>query len=101
MSFSACTIAATADIGTGVILTVVGMLVVFATLSMLGVLIALLGRWLKADEPVVAAAVATTRRTGGGVDPLIIAVLTAAATAATLQPVRLTQVKLVDGEGAK
>ena len=79
---------AVTEIGTGGVLTVVGMLVVFATLSVLGVVIALLSRWLKAAPQSAAQ----------GVDPRIIAVLTAAATAAVAGPVRLTQIKLVDNQ---
>ena len=77
------------EIGTGGVLTVVGMLVVFATLSVLGIVIALLSRWLKAGQQ-------PAGRIAAGVDPRIIAVLTAAAAAAVTRPVRLTQIKLVD-----
>ena len=82
-------IAAVTEIGTGGVLTVVGMLVVFATLSVLGIVIALLSRWLKAAPQPAGQAAA-------GVDPRIIAVLTAAAAAAVAGPVRLTQIKPVD-----
>jgi len=64
------------------------MLVVFATLSVLGIVIAVLSRWLKAAPQPAAE----------GVDPRIIAVLTAAAAAAVAGPVKLTQIKLVDNQ---
>ena len=76
---------AVTEIGTGGVLTVVGMLVVFATLSVLGIVIALLSRWLRTEQQPVA-----------GVDPRIVAVLTAAAAAAVARPVRLTQIKPVN-----
>ena len=88
-----------AEIGTGTVLTVVGMLVVFATLSVLGVIIAILVRWLKSEWPPGKPEAAETGRATCGLEPHLVAVLTAAATAVTLKPVRLTQIKPLDGGG--
>ena len=96
MACQYCTIAAIADVGTGAGLTVVGMIVVFTTLAVLGGVISFLSRWLKRPPQAV-----------DGIDSRIIAVLTAAAMAATMKPVQLRQVELIDndtpakGPGAK
>ena len=92
MACQFCTLAAMADIGDGAVLTIVGMLVVFATLAGLGILIAVLGRWLKAHRHPIEQGDTGRAPTAGGVDPRILAVLAAAATAATMKPVRLKQV---------
>ena len=94
MACLSSTIAASTDLGSGAVLTVVGMLVVFATLSVLGLLIVLLNRWLKVVRPPVDPAKTTG---AAGLDPRLIAVLTAAATVAALQQVRLRKIKLVEG----
>ena len=96
MACQLCTLAAVADIGEGAILTVVGMLVVFATLAGLGVLIALLGRWLKVHRRPAEQGGSDRLPTAGGIDPRILAVLAAAATAATMKPVRLKRVTPLD-----
>ena len=100
MACQFCTLAAMADIGAGAVLTVVGMLVVFATLAGLGVLIAVLGRWLKAHRRSAEQGGSDRLPTAEGIDPRILAVLAAAATAATIKPVRLTRVTPLDNNAA-
>jgi Na+-transporting methylmalonyl-CoA/oxaloacetate decarboxylase gamma subunit len=74
-------------------LMIVGMLVVFTSLSVIGLLIALINRLLDSSEaakPVVEAAPASAKT-----DTELVAMLTAAATAALRRPVRVHRVRML------
>ncbi|MEO1129705.1 MAG: OadG family protein [Planctomycetota bacterium] len=84
---------ATSTSSNAVALMIVGMLVVFTSLSVIGLLIALASRLLRPStvvEPVAEAALASA-----DVDTERVAVLTAAATAALRRPVRVHRVRML------
>lgn len=86
------------DLGTGVVLMVVGMGVVFVALTVLMGVVALLRRVFDPAAPV--AVVPAAPAVEDGVAPEIVAVLSAAAVAAMGAPVRITRVKRAEGGAA-
>lgn len=84
-----------------ILLALVGMLVVFLALSLIGGIMKLLGRYLSQDVDEAAAeeAAAPATATAGvptGIEPRTLAVLTAAACAAAGRPVRVRRVTFIN-----
>jgi len=91
---------AEADLMTGVGLMFVGMLVVFAALSIIGVMIWGAGKWLRAEASVEAApaAVQTPAPVEEGIDGRTLAVIAAAAAAVVGGAVRIRGISLARGK---
>lgn len=99
MLLTAATATEPSNLGEGVVLLVVGMGVVFVALALMLGLVAVLARVAKRPEPVAAAspspAPAPTVVSEGAITPELVAVLTAAAVAATGGPVRVRRVTVL------